>query len=523
MATPLQGAGFELRDSNGTLVRSGISDINGLVDLGNVSPGTYTLLETFVPNGYLRSGPYTVVVLPSGDITINGIPLASFLAENYPYPNISFAKNDSNDGALAGAVFSLDDGAGTVLYATSTIDGNVVFYSVPPGRYIITEIEAPFGYITDSAQYEAIVTEHGVITIDGDPLADFVVVNQDGPALTFTKQDNTAQSVAPVIDPVRNGLIPVTGTGVSGSTITITWPDSTTSDVLVDYRNTWTATPTTPLTVGQDVSAIQTTPGMLPSDSVNEPVQQASDIPVIDDVFEGDTAVTGTGVADSTIAVTWPDGSTTNTTVAGDNTWTIVPPATLVFDDTISAVQTTTDLLPSVPAHTVAQAVTPAPGINQIVEEDPQISGTGISGATVTITWPNSSISTATVGPFDTWIAIPNVTLLVGDLVTATQTVPGKLVSPQTTSTVIARSTPPMIDVIRDANTSITGTGVAESTITITWPNGTTSTTTVELDDTWTATAPEPLLFGEIVSATQTTIGMSESLPTNRTVVDNPA
>ena len=40
MATPLQGVGFELRDSSGTVLRAGISDINGLVDLGNVSPGT---------------------------------------------------------------------------------------------------------------------------------------------------------------------------------------------------------------------------------------------------------------------------------------------------------------------------------------------------------------------------------------------------------------------------------------------------------------------------------------------------
>ena len=523
MATPLQGVGFELRDSGGTVLRSGISDIDGLVDLGNVSPGTYALIETSTPSGFLPSGPYTAVVLANGDITIDGIPLASFLAENFPYPNISFSKTDSADDALAGAIFSLDDGAGTILYATSTVGGNVVFYTIPPGTYTITEIQAPFGFLLDTTPYTAVVFENGDIEIDGDPIATFSVVNVDGPALEFTKTDNTPQSAPPVIDPVRNGLIPVTGTGVPGSTVTVTWPDTTTSDAIVDYNNTWTATPTTPLVVGDTVSAIQTTPGMLPSDPATELVQQASDAPVFDDAFEGDTAVTGTGVAGSSISVVWADGANSGGTVAGDGTWSVTSPIPLVFGDVITAYQTTTGMLPSLPANTTVQAYSPAPGINQIVEGDIQVGGTGIPGAEIAITWTDSATTTTIVGPFGTWLTGSHVTLLTGDIISATQTVPGKLVSPETTTTVVARSAPPAINVIRDSNTDISGTGVAGSTITITWPDGSAGTATVELDDTWTATAPEPLLYGEIVSATQTTPGMAVSLPTTRTVTDNPA
>ena len=519
MAIPLQGAGFELRDSSGTVLRSGISDVNGLVDLGNVSPGVYTLVETIVPGGFLRNEPYTVVVAANGDITVNGIPLASFLAENYPYPNISFSKTDSADDALAGAVFSLDDGAGTVLYSTSTIDGIVVFYSIPPGVYTITETQAPFGYITNPTPRTAVVSATGEITIDGNPVSTFTAVNQDGPAMSFIKLDNTGQSLAPVINPVRNGLIPVTGTGVAGSSITVTWPDSSTTDVIVDYTNTWSATPATPLTVGQTVSAIQTTPGMLPSDPAAEIVQQASDIPVIDEVLEGDTTVTGTGVAGSTVAVTWPDGATTDTTVAGDNTWTITPPAALVFGEEISAVQTTTGMLPSLPADTTVQAISPIPVINQIVEDDTQIGGTGIPGSQITITWPDDTSNT-TVGVFGTWVFTPpgGFGFTAGEIVTATQTVPGKLESPEATSTVLARSASPTIDTIMDGDTNISGTGVNGSTNTVTWPDGTTGTSIVQVGGTWSDTAPGALLFGEIVSATQTTPGMAESHPTETTV-----
>ena len=334
--------------------------------------------------------------------------------------------------------------------------------------------------------------------------------------MSFVKMDNTGQSPAPVIDPVRNGLIPVTGTGVAGSTITVTWPDTSTVDVLVDHNNIWTATPTTPLVVAQIVSAIQTTPGMLPSDPVNEPVQQISDTPVINDIFEGDSAVTGTGVAGSTITVTWMDGATTDTMVAGDGTWTI--PVALAFGDTISAVQITPGMLPSLPANATVQAYSPVPVINRIVEDDVQISGTGIPGARITITWPDVNTPNVTVGPFGTWISAQPSGFVIGDVVTATQTVSGKLESPEANSTVIARSDPPAIDTILDGDTDITGTGIDGSAIFITWPNGSPGTSIVQVGGTWPATAPEALLFGEIVSAIQTEAGKAESHPTETTV-----
>ena len=518
MATPLQGASFELRDSGGTVLRSGISDAGGIVDLGNISPGIYTLVEVSAPAGFVQSGPYTVEVYASGEITVNGIALADFVAENYPYPNVAFSKTDAVAAALPGAIFALDDQSGTVQYSTSTIDGNVVFYTIPPGTYILTETQAPFGYVTDPAVHTVIVDENGDVTIDGNTSSVFSAVNEEGPAFTFAKEDNSVQSDAPVIDPVRSGLAPVTGTGVPGSTITVTWPDTTTTDVIVDYDNTWTAVPGTALVVDEVVSATQKTPGKLISDPANGTVQPTSDPPVIDPVFENDAAVTGTGVDGSIIAVTWPDASTTNTTVAVDGTWTIAPPAALLFGDEISAVQTTGTMLPSVPAEAVVQAYSPVPVIDTVVEGDTRIGGTGVVGAEVAITWPDTSTSTATVGPYGTWISTPPHNLVEGDPISAIQTVSGKLPSSEATTTVLAISDPPLISTIIDGDTDISGTGIDGSAITVTWPDGSTTGATVEIGGAWTAAAPEALLFGEVVRATQTTPGKLESEPTVSTV-----
>ena len=269
MAIPLQGATFELRDGDGNLLSMATSDGSGIVALGNVSPGTYTLLETDTPDGFLPGGPYTVEVSAAGEITIDGIPLADFQAENHPFPDFTFAKTDSLGNPLQGAVFALDDLAGNVQYATSTIDGSVTFFGLAPGDYQLTEDTPPFGYLPDLTTYLVAVAQDGTITIDGGDSAGFTVINAEGADLTFVKMNVTPQSLVPGIDPITPGAAPIMGTGISGSTISITWPDSTTTDVTVGLENVWSAMPPEPLQSAEMVSAVQITPNHLPSDAVS--------------------------------------------------------------------------------------------------------------------------------------------------------------------------------------------------------------------------------------------------------------
>lgn len=515
MTTPLQGAGFELHDSSGTTVLSGTSDVNGKVDLGAVKPGSYTLVETTVPDGFVGGGPYTVVVSDAGEITIDSTPLASFTAENNPYPNVTFKKTDGGSGALPGAVFQLDDGNGTVLTATSTIGGDVIFYTVPPGSYTLTETQAPSGYVTDTTPHSVEVADNGDVTIDGNSADEFSFANQAGYAFSFTKVDATQQSTPPVIDPVSSGLSPVTGTGVSGSTITVTWPDNTTTDADVDYNNTWTATPPATLNVGDTISAVQKTPGKTASETVSETAQQPSAEPTIDAVHEGDTQVTGTGVDGSTITVTWPGGAADTATVESDNTWTAAPPATLVSGDEISAIQKTGTAPPSQAASTtVLAAFSASPAINTIADGGTDISGTGVAGSTINITWPSGftpPTGSTTVESDSTWTATASAALAAGQVVNATQTEVDKVESQPATSTVT--SALPTINPVKVGDGTIAGTGVADSTINITWPDQSTGTAPVDTNGDWSTPVPgtPPLAADDPISVTQTTLTYPES------------
>ncbi|MDC4844034.1 Ig-like domain-containing protein, partial [Acinetobacter baumannii] len=67
----------------------------------------------------------------------------------------------------------------------------------------------------------------------------------------------------------------------------------------------------------------------------------------------------------------------------------------------------------------------------------PDISGTGEAGATITVTYPDGSSATTTVGADGTW-SVANPGLNAGDVVTATATDPAGNVSPEATGTVVA-------------------------------------------------------------------------------------
>lgn len=95
--------------------------------------------------------------------------------------------------------------------------------------------------------------------------------------------------------------------------------------------------------------------------------QLTSAKPVITAPEAGTKTVEGTGVAGSTIVVTFPNGSKATTTVKDDGTWTVESPVPLKVDEKINATQTETGKI-SADADEVAVVNTKAPEPPTIVE-----------------------------------------------------------------------------------------------------------------------------------------------------------
>ncbi len=149
---PLYGAVFEVTDSSGAVVGTSngryTTDANGVIRITGLKPDTYVVTEVEAPYGYaLISEPQTVKVV-SGKIH-------NLTFYNAPAGGLVISKVDKATGEpLYGAVFKVTNSAGTVVgnkngkYTTNR-NGEIHLSGLEPDTYVVTEIEAPDGYILD--------------------------------------------------------------------------------------------------------------------------------------------------------------------------------------------------------------------------------------------------------------------------------------------------------------------------------------------------------------------------------------
>ncbi|NEW61928.1 LPXTG cell wall anchor domain-containing protein [Granulicatella sp. zg-ZJ] len=181
-----------------------------------------------------------------------------------------------------------------------------------------------------------------------------MVVNQNLKFYAKYEKADPEVSNIPVINPISEGDTKVTGIGINGSKIKVTFPDGTSKETTVN-NNEWSIDFTRPFKYGEQINANQTEvqEGVekLVSPIVSQTVvnPKKSENPIVLAVKEEAAAVTGKGIAGSTIIVTFKDGSKVATTVAENGTWSVEVPKTAALKkgDNVSVVQIEKDKLPS--------------------------------------------------------------------------------------------------------------------------------------------------------------------------------
>ncbi|XVL34269.1 Ig-like domain-containing protein [Staphylococcus equorum] len=200
------------------------------------------------------------------------------------------------------------------------------------------------------------------------------------------------------------------------------------------------------------------------------------------------TQVTGTGEADSTITVKFPDGSVVTGTVDNQGNYVIDLPADKKLNGSEELVITATDDSGNVSPETrltVKDTTTPAaPTVNEVTSEGVQVTGTGEAGSTITVKFPDGSTVTGTVDNQGNYaIDLPIDKKLNGnEELVVTSTDDSGNVSPETRLTVKDTTTPdaPTVNEVTSEVTQVTGTGEPGSTITVKFPDGSVVTGTAD-------------------------------------------
>ena len=175
----LAGACFALRSGDRavySICDNDASDANtsaGVILLGTVAPGTYTLRETQPPTGYLAAADQQVTISANQRSQVS---VVDALAPQPPHSgDLRVFKLDSGGRALAGSCFAVVGGEGQVLVARCDADdgadnGVVLMEDIAPGEYTLRETRRP------SADYQT--AAEVLVEVVADQTVDVEVVNQ---------------------------------------------------------------------------------------------------------------------------------------------------------------------------------------------------------------------------------------------------------------------------------------------------------------------------------------------------------
>ena len=174
---PVANCTFDIRSIDGTYHETLTTDGTGRIFLENMTPGSYEVKETAVPQGYnLNPEKQTVELTAGGTFTLT--------FENVPKTDFTLFKHDSNNHPIAGVTFEISKKGGKSLgHFTTDGQGKLTVPNLKPGIYVAVETDCPDDYILDKTPHEFQVNA-GVTNVGID------VVNLKKPEITVKKVDS---------------------------------------------------------------------------------------------------------------------------------------------------------------------------------------------------------------------------------------------------------------------------------------------------------------------------------------------
>ncbi|WP_258577766.1 BapA/Bap/LapF family large adhesin [Acinetobacter baumannii] len=470
----------------------------------NNGDGTWTLADNTLPT--LADGPHTITVTATdaaGNVgTDTAVVTIDTVAPNAPVLDPINATDPVSGQAEPDSTVTVTYPDGTTATVVAGTDGS---WSVPnPGNLV--DGDTVTATATDPAGNTSLP---GTGTVSADITApvvalDDVLTNDSTPALSGTVNDPTATVVVNV-----DG---VDYPAVNNGDGTWTLADNT-LPTLADGPHTITVTATDAAgNVGNDTAVVTI-------DTV------APNAPVLDPINATDP-VSGQAEPGSTVTVTYPDGTTATVVAGTDGSWSVPNPGNLVDGDTVTATATDPAGNTSLPGTgTVSADITaPVVALDDVLTNDstPALTGT-VNDPTATVVVNVDGVDYPAVNNGDgTWTLADNTLPTLADgphTITVTATDAAGNVGNDTAVVTIDTVAPnaPVLDPI-NATDPVSGQAEPDSTVTVTYPDGTTATVVAGTDGSWSVPNPGNLVDGDTVTATATDPAGNTSLPGTGTV-----
>ncbi|RUK24740.1 Ig-like domain-containing protein, partial [Acinetobacter baumannii] len=527
-----------------------------------VSDVIYQPISSIEPLLYHDAGvnPWLWAAIP---LVAGGIIAA---ASNHDSNDDSSAPADTTPPSTDGVTFSVDPVTSDNVINASEASGNVTITGVLkniPADAANTAVTVVINGVTYNATVDKAAGTWTVsvpgsgLVADADKTIDAKVTFTDAAGNSSSVNDtqtytlDTTAPNAPVIDPV-NGTDPITGTAEPGSTVTVTYPDGSTKTVVAGPDGTWTV-PNPGLNDGDEVTAVATDPAGNTSGPGTAIVDAVAPTVALNDVLTNDStpALTGTVNDPTATVVVNVDGIDYPAVNNGDGTWTLADNTLPVLTDgphtitvtatdaagnagTDTGVVTVDTAAPNTAGVTFAIDSVTADNVINASEAAGNVTITGVlknipadaTNTAVTVVINGVTYNATVDKTAGTWtVSVPGIGLTadadktIDAKVTFTDAA-GNSSSVNDTQTYTVDTVAPNAPVLDPINATDPVSGQAEpgSTVTVTYPDGTTATVVAGTDGSWSVPNPGNLVDGDTVTATATDPAGNTSLPGTGTV-----
>ena len=151
----LAGATLVVKDSKGNIIDEWVSDGSVHV-INNLEIGTYTLTETFAPDGYILNEEKVTFTITKDKLETSAVMYNKLK----PTGTVKISKLDiANDKELKGAHLVVKDSKGKIIDEWIS-DGSVhIITNLALGTYTLTETLAPEGYVLNEETVKFTITE----------------------------------------------------------------------------------------------------------------------------------------------------------------------------------------------------------------------------------------------------------------------------------------------------------------------------------------------------------------------------
>lgn len=166
---PVQNAKFTLYKDNvndNNIISSDLtSDVNGKIEIKDLMPGTYMLVETQTPDDYILNNE-----IIKFDVEAYKTTTVTHVNETKGFATIKICKKDAvTKQQLAGCkigIYSDSAYKNLIMEIETKEDETVDISSLRPGTYYLKETKAPDGYLLDSAPKQLTINKNDVAEVE---------------------------------------------------------------------------------------------------------------------------------------------------------------------------------------------------------------------------------------------------------------------------------------------------------------------------------------------------------------------